>query len=133
MKPSWLAFKAWYDHAEYVELYDRSVTDFMSMGQLHAGAYKQGVSIKVLSDNVPYVEPAFFLSQRATTVSERTAKEAARIERRHIRHAFKLSGKSKRPTSADLFYVRQTNGQISPPVAKPVAVTEAVRSIGGRG
>lgn len=113
------AFKAWYDHAEYVELYDRSVRKFMEMGQMHSGAYKQDLSVKVLSDNVPYVEPEFFTSQRASTVSEETAIDAAKIERGHIRHAFKIFSRSKLPTSADNFYVRDTKGNVTPPKAKP--------------
>ena len=112
------AFKAWYDHKEYVELYDHSVTEFMSMAQMHSGAYKEEMSDKVLSDNVPYVEPSFFTSERATTVSERTAKDTAKIERGHIRHAFKFFSKSKLPTSADNFYVRDEKGQVRPPVAR---------------
>lgn len=112
------AFKAWYDHAEYVELYDRSVVEFMSMGQMHTGAYKQDMSVQVLKDNVPYVEPSFFTSQRATTVSEKTAQDSAKIERSHIRHAFKIFSRSKMPTSADKFYVRDANGSVRPPIAK---------------
>ena len=112
------AFKAWFDHAEYVELYDRSVMEFMSMGQMHSGAYKKGLSVKTMSENVPYVEPDFFTSQRATTVSEETAAETAKIERGHIRHALKFFSRSKLPTSADNFYVRDAKGNVSPPKAK---------------
>ncbi len=131
------AFKAWYDHAEYVELYDRSVTEYMSMGQMHSGAYKQDLSVKVLSDNVPYVDPAFFTSQRATTVSEQTAENAAKVERGHIRHALKLFGKSKMPTSADKFYVREANGQVRPPVvseksAEKTNAAAVVRAVSAR-
>lgn len=112
------AFKAWFDDAGYVERYDRSVTDFMSMGQLHSGAYKKDLSVKAISENVPYVEPEFFTSQRATTVSEEIAGEVAKIERGHIRHAFKIFSKSKLPTSADKFYVRDGKGNITPPKTK---------------
>ena len=111
------AFKAWYDHAEYVELYDRSVTDFMVMGKTYGKAYKQDLSTELLSENVPYVEPSFFTSARATTVSEKTARESAKIEQGHVRNMLKLFGKSKLPTSADKFYVREENGQVRPPVA----------------
>ena len=134
------AFKAWYDHAEYVQLYDNSTVKYMAMGQLHSGAYKQDLSAEVLKDNVPYVDPAFFTSQRATTVSERTAKEAAEVEQGHIRHALKFFGKSKMPTSADKFYVRDANGQVRPPVAaekseekaNTAAVVRAVSARKGR-
>ena len=112
------AFKAWYDHAEYVELYDRSVTDFMAMGMLNAGAYKKDMPDEVLKENFPYIEPSFFTSQRAMTVSEKTVQETEKVERGHIRHFFKFFGKSKIPTSADKFYVRAENGQIRPPVAQ---------------
>lgn len=58
------AFKAWYDHAEYVELYDRATVEFMAMGSLHAGAYKKEIPPKKMAENVGYVEPEF-LPRRA--------------------------------------------------------------------
>lgn len=109
------AFKAWYDHASYVENYDRSVVDFMEMGKLYSGAYKKEITPKQLSAEFGYVDEAFFASARANTVSEKTAKNAAIVERNHIRHALKLFGRSKIKTSADYFYVRDANGNVEPP------------------
>ncbi len=109
------AFKAWYDHASYVENYDRSVVDFMEMGKLYSGAYKKEITPKQLSEEFGYVDEAFFASARANTVSERTAKNTAAVERGHIRHALKLFGRSKIKTSADYFYVRTADGKVEPP------------------
>lgn len=109
------AFKAWYDHASYVENYDRSVVDFMEMGKLYSGAYKKEISAKQLADEIGYVDAAFFDSARANTVSEKTAKNAAKVERGHVRHALKLFGRSKIKTSADYFYVRASDGKVEPP------------------
>jgi len=94
------AFKAWYDHAEYVENYDRAVVDFMGMGMLYSGAYKKEIAPKQLADEIGYVDAGFFASARANTVSEKTATETAKVERGHVRHALKLFGKSKIKTSA---------------------------------
>ena len=109
------AFKAWYDHAEYVENYDSAVVDFMGMGMLYSGAYKKEITPKQLADEIGYVDAAFFDSARANTVSEKTAANAAKVERAHVRHALKLFGKSKIKTSADYFYVRSADGKIEPP------------------
>jgi len=109
------AFKAWYDHAEYVELYDRATVEFMAMGSLHAGAYKKEIPPKKMAENVGYVEPEFFTSARASTVSEKTAKDAAKTERGHIRHALKIFNRSKIKTSADKFFVRAADGTVSAP------------------
>ena len=54
------AFKAWYDHASYVENYDRSVVDFMEMGKLYSGAYKKEITPKQLSEEFGYVDETFF-------------------------------------------------------------------------
>ena len=122
------AFKAWYDHASYVENYDRSVVDFMEMGKLYSGAYKKEITPKQLSGEFGYVNEAFFASARANTVSEKTAKNAAVVERGHIRHALKLFGRSKIKTSADYFYVRDANGNVEPPKRQQVnpAMTKAL-------
>ncbi len=109
------AFKAWYDHAEYVEMYDRSTVDFMALGKLYTGGYKKDLSSKQLSEDIGYVEPAFFASDRARTVSEEIAKEAAKTERGHMRHALKFFGKSKIQTSADNFFVRGRDGKVTAP------------------
>ena len=109
------AFKAWYDHASYVENYDRSVVDFMGMGMLYSGAYKKEITPKQLSQEFGYVDEAFFASARANTVSEETAKNTAKVERGHVRHALKLFGRSKIKTSADYFYVRTSDGKVEPP------------------
>lgn len=119
------AFKAWYDHASYVENYDRSVVDFMEMGKLYSGAYKKEITPKQLSGEFGYVDEAFFASARANTVSEKTAKNAAVVERGHIRHALKLFGRSKIKTSADYFYVRDANGNIEPPKRQQVSLAAA--------
>lgn len=118
------AFKAWYDHAEYVELYDRSLVDFMEMGVFHVGAYKKEISPQKMAESVGYVEPAFFTSERASTVSEKTAKKAADVERGHIRHAFKIFGRSDIKTSADRFFVRKPDGTVLPP--KRTAATDVL-------
>ena len=127
------AFKAWYDHASYVENYDRSVVDFMEMGKLYSGAYKKEITPKQLSGEFGYVDEAFFASARANTVSEKTAKNAAVVERGHIRHALKLFGRSKIKTSADYFYVRDANGNVEPPKRQQLnpAVAKALAN-GGR-
>lgn len=65
------AFKAWYDHAEYVELYDRATVEFMAVGSLYSGAYKKEIPPKEMAENIGYVEPEFFTSARASTVSEK--------------------------------------------------------------
>ena len=109
------AFKAWYDHAEYVELYDRATVDFMAMGSFHSGAYKKEIAPQKMSENIGYVEPEFFTSARASTVSETTAREAAKVERGHIRHALKFFGRSGIKTSADKFFVRTADGTVLPP------------------
>ncbi len=119
------AFKAWYDHASYVENYDRSVVDFMEMGKLYSGAYKKEITPKQLSEEFGYVDEAFFASARANTVSERTAKNTAAVERGHIRHALNLFGRSKIKTSADYFYVRTADGKVEPPKRRRFDVVAA--------
>lgn len=119
------AFKAWYDHASYVENYDRSVVDFMEMGKLYSGAYKKEITPKQLSEEFGYVDEAFFASARANTVSEKTATNAAKVERGHVRHALKLFGRSKIKTSADYFYVRGTDGKVEPPKRQQFNVAAA--------
>ena len=109
------AFKAWYDHAEYVELYDCATVEFMAMGSLYSGAYKKEIPPKKMAENIGYVEPEFFTSARASTVSEKTAKDAAKTERGHIRHALKIFNRSKIKTSADKFFVRAADGTVSAP------------------
>ena len=109
------AFKAWYDHAEYVELYDCATVEFMAMGSLYSGAYKKEIPPKEMAENIGYVEPEFFTSARASTVSEETAKDAAKAERGHIRHALKIFNRSKIKTSADKFFVRAADGTVSAP------------------
>lgn len=109
------AFKAWYDHAEYVELYDCATVEFMAMGSLYSGAYKKEIPSKEMAENIGYVEPEFFTSARASTVSEETAKDAAKAERGHIRHALKIFNRSKIKTSADKFFVRAADGTVSAP------------------
>lgn len=109
------AFKAWYDHAEYVELYDCATVEFMAMGSLYSGAYKKEIPPKEMAENIGYVEPEFFTSARASTVSEKTAKDAAKTERGHIRHALKIFNRSKIKTSADKFFVRAADGTVSAP------------------
>ena len=109
------AFKAWYDHAEYVELYDCATVEFMAMGSLYSGAYKKEIPPKEMAENIGYVEPEFFTSARASTVSEETAKDAAKTERGHIRHALKIFNRSKVKTSADKFFVRAADGTVSAP------------------
>lgn len=111
------AFKAWYDHEEYVELYDKSIVDFMAMGQMYSGGYKKDISPERMAENIGYVPAGFFASARACTVSEETAQSAAKVERRHMRHALKLFGRSKIKTSAEKFYVKESNGQVRPPAA----------------
>lgn len=120
------AFKAWYDHAEYVELYDRSIVEFSAMGKMTAGAYKDDMPSSKLAEKVDYVDAAFFDSPRAATVSQKVAEGAARVERAHIRHMLKLFGKSKIPTSADHFWVRDDKGNVSEP-KRPRAAQTAVR------
>ena len=119
------AFKAWYDHASYVENYDRSVVDFMEMGKLYSGAYKKEITPKQLSEEFGYVDETFFASARANTVSEKTAKNTAAVERGHIRHALKLFDRSKIKTSADYFYVRGTDGKVEPPKRRRFGVVAA--------
>ena len=68
-----------------------------------------------MSENIGYVEPEFFTSARASTVSETTAREAAKVERGHIRHALKFFGRSGIKTSADKFFVRTADGTVLPP------------------
>lgn len=127
------AFKAWYDHAEYVEKYDRSVVDFMAMGMLYSGAYKKEITPKQLADEIGYVDAAFFDSARANTVSEKTAQETAKVERAHVRHALKLFGKSKIKTSADYFYVRSADGKVEPPKrSRNIAAAVLGKTNGGR-
>lgn len=127
------AFKAWYDHAEYVENYDRSVVDFMGMGMLYSGAYKKEITPKQLADEIGYVDAAFFDSARANTVSEKTAADTAKVERAHVRHALKLFGKSKIKTSADYFYVRSADGKVEPPKrARNIAAAVIGKEKGGR-
>ena len=119
------AFKAWYDHASYVENYDRSVVDFMEMGKLYSGAYKKEITPKQLSEEFGYVDGAFFDSARANTVSEKTATNAAKVERAHVRHVLKLFNRSKIKTSADYFYVRGTDGKVEPPKRRRFDVVAA--------
>lgn len=119
------AFKAWYDHASYVENYDRSVVDFMEMGKLYSGAYKKEITPKQLSEEFGYVDEAFFVSARANTVSEKTATNAAKVERAHVRHVLKLFNRSKIKTSADYFYVRGTDGKVEPPKRRRFGVAAA--------
>lgn len=119
------AFKSWYDHSEYVECYDNSVIDFMGMGMLYAGAYKKELSPNHLAAEFDYVDEAFFASARANTVSEKTATNAAKVERGHVRHALKLFGRSKIKTSADYFYVRGTDGKVEPPKRQQFNVAAA--------
>lgn len=119
------AFKAWYDHAEYVENYDKSVIDFMEMGKLYSGAYKKEITPKQLSEEFGYVDEAFFASARANTVSEKTATNAAKVERAHVRHVLKLFNRSKIKTSADYFYVRGTDGKVEPPKRRRFGVVAA--------
>ncbi len=119
------AFKAWYDHAEYVENYDKSVIDFMGMGMLYAGAYKKELSPKHLAAEFDYVDGAFFDSARANTVSEKTATNAAKVERAHVRHVLKLFNRSKIKTSADYFYVRTADGKVEPPKRRRFDVVAA--------
>ncbi len=119
------AFKAWYDHAEYIENYDKSVIDFMGMGMLYAGAYKKELSPKHLAAEFDYVDGAFFDSARANTVSEKTAINAAKVERAHVRHVLKLFNRSKIKTSADYFYVRTADGKVEPPKRRRFDVVAA--------
>lgn len=120
------AFKAWYDHAEYVELYDRSVVEFSAMGKMTSGAYKDDMPSSKLAEKVDYVEQSFFDSPRAATVSEETARETEKVERGHVRNMLKFFGKSKIPTSADHFWVRDGKGNVSEP-KRPRAAQNAVR------
>lgn len=126
------AFKAWYDHAEYVENYDRAVVDFMGMGMLYSGAYKKEIAPKQLADEIGYVDAGFFASARANTVSEKTATETAKVERGHVRHALKLFGKSKIKTSADYFYVRSADGKVAAPKRERNPVAVIGKANGGR-
>ena len=126
------AFKAWYDHAEYVENYDRAVVDFMGMGMLYSGAYKKEIAPKQLADEIGYVDAGFFASARANTVSEKTATETAKVERGHVRHALKLFGKSKIKTSADYFYVRSADGKVEAPKRERNTVAVIGKANGGR-
>lgn len=127
------AFKAWYDHAEYVEQYDRAVVDFMGMGMLYSGAYKKEITPKQLADEIGYVDAGFFASARANTVSEKTAQEAAKVERGHVRHALRLFGRSKIKTSADYFYVRSADGKVEPPKReRNIAAAVIGKANGGR-
>ena len=126
------AFKAWYDHAEYVENYDRAVVDFMGMGMLYSGAYKKEIAPKQLADEIGYVDAGFFASARANTVSEKTATETAKVERGHVRHALKLFGKSKIKTSADYFYVRSADGKVEAPKRERNPVAVIGKANGGR-
>ena len=119
------AFKAWYDHASYVENYDRSVVDFMEMGKLYSGAYKKEITPKQLSEEFGYVDEAFFASARANTVSEKTATNAAKVERAHVRHVLKQFNRSKIKTSADYFYVRTADGKVEPPKRRRFDVVAA--------
>ena len=105
------AFKAWYDHQEYVEQYDAHTVDYMAMGKLYAGAYKKEVSSKDFLNDIGYVNPDFFNSARANTVSHDVAKGAEKVERSHIRHLLKFD-KSNIKTSAEKFFVRSQSGQI---------------------
>lgn len=109
------AFKAWYDDAAYVELYDRSIVEFMATGSMYSGGYKKDMPSEKLLDNVDYVEKSFFDSKRAMTFSEKVARETQKAERGHIRHIFNIFGKSKIKTSADDMYVRQQDGSVSSP------------------
>lgn len=129
------AFKSWYDNKEYIAQYDNNTLNFMDMGFMFGGAYKKEVPAEDIAKGVctkgdkTYVEPEFFYSERASTITERQAEEAHKIEKGHIRHTFhieKIFGKI--PTSAGLFYVRGEDGTIRPPAQKqPAGNTAAVQ------
>ena len=91
------------------------MVNFMEMDKLYSGAYKKEITPKQLSQKFGYVNKAFFASACANTVSEKTTKNAAVVERGHVRHALKLFGRSKIKTSTDYFYVRDANGNVEPP------------------
>ncbi len=127
------AFKGWYDDAPYVGRYDSKVIEFMGMAKTMGRAYQTVVSGSELSalldfDGKPYIPASFFGTERALTVSEKTAAEAEKIEKAHIRHLLK----KPKTTSADGFYVRTASGEVRPPkAAVPLPVLQAARR-GGR-
>ena len=118
------AFKAWYDDAKYVAKYDDKTLLCMSGGSSSLKAYKTTLSAEQLAnavcmkDGKPYVEPAFFNSRQATTVTEIQAHKAAKIEKNHFRNFFRFG---EIPTSADYFYVRQQNGTVLQPKSNIVS------------
>lgn len=116
------AFKAWYDDASYVELYDRGIVEFMAMGSMYSGGYKNDMPAEKLIENVDYVEKSFFDSKRAMTFSEKVAKETQKAERGHIRHLLNIFGRNKIKTSADDMYVRKQDGSVSSPKNKLDAI-----------
>lgn len=126
------AFRGWYDDASYAGRYDSKIIEFMGMAKTMGKAYKTVVSGSELSalldfDGKPYIPASFFATQRALTVSERTAAEAEKIEKSHIRHLLK----KPKTTSADGFYVRQASGEVKPPKsAAPFPALQAARRAG---
>jgi hypothetical protein len=127
------AFRGWYDDASYVGRYDSKIMEFMGMAKTMGKAYKTVVSGSDVSalldfDGKPYVPASFFGTERALTVSEKTAAEAEKIEKSHIRHLLK----KPKTTSADDFYVRTASGEVKPPKAlASFPVLQAARR-GGR-
>ena len=130
------AFKAWYGNEKYVAKYDDTTLMCMSGGSASLKAYKTTLTGEQLAqavcmkDGKPYVEPAFFNSKEATTVTETQAYKAATIEKNHFRNLFRFG---EIPTSADYFYVRQQNGPVLKPkrrIASDMLVAQKVS--GGR-
>lgn len=128
------AFKAWYDNKDFIRQYDNNTLEFMGMGFMFGGAYKKEVPAEEIAKgicakgNKTYVEPEFFYSGRASTITQYQASEAHKIEKGHIRHMFhieKIFGKI--PTSAGLFYVRGEDGTVREPAVKQPAGNAAVQ------
>lgn len=126
------AFKSWYDNKDYIRQYDNKTLEFMDMGFMFGGAYKKEIPAEEIAKGVcskgnkTYVEPEFFYSERASTITERQAQEAHKIEKGHIRHTFhfeKIFGKI--PTSAGLFYVRGDDGTVRAPEQKQPSANRA--------
>lgn len=133
------AFKAWYDDSKYVAKYDDKTLMYLSFGSVSPKAYKTTLSGRELAETVcmkdgkTYVEPEFFVSERATTVTEFQASKAAKIEANHYRNFFRFG---EVPTSADMFYIRKSSGIVDTPKTKapllPAAVLKRGMDIKGR-
>lgn len=123
------AFKAWYDNSKYVSKYDDKTLLCLKEVSASPKAYKTTLSGRELAETVcmkdgkTYVEPEFFTSERAVTVSEFQAAKAAKIESSHYRNFFRFG---EVPTSADMFYVRMADGTVVAPKTKAPIVPAVI-------